>query len=154
MTAYASNPGIPDAIVIGAARLTVKANGNLAGLYADIEDEKLLSIETSGKNVSNNRWHHIAFTVSRSEMKLYLDGESVKQKDVTGYTSFLGDETLISIGSDAIGRVDNAGFFDDTFSDVNIKFIYDSGLENIISIAPVEPGDKVTTTWGAIKSQR
>ena len=41
-----------------------------------------------------------------------------------------------------------------TFFDGNIKFIYDAGLENIISIASVDPKDKVATTWGTIKSQR
>ena len=42
----------------------------------------------------------------------------------------------------------------DTFSDGNIKFIYDAGLENIISIASVDPESKAATTWGTIKSQQ
>ena len=154
LTAYASNPGIPDSVLIGAARLRVKADGNLSAVYADIEDEKVLTIETTGKNVSNNRWHHIAFTVSGAKMHLYLNGESVKDKDVTGYTSFLADQTLISIGSDAKGSVDDAGFFDDTFSEAHIDLIYDVGLEKLISIASTEPDAKLTTTWGALKSRR
>lgn len=153
VTAYSSDPGFPDSVVTGAARLTVKSDGNLSALYADLEDNKLLTVETTDQNVSDNRWHHIAFTISRTQMRLYLDGERITEKTITGYTSFLGDETLISIGHDAIGSIDNAGFFDDTFNDVNIKLIYDVGLQKIMSIASVDPQAKVTTTWGAIKSQ-
>ena len=87
-------------------------------------------------------------------MKLYLDGESIAEEAVTGYTSFLAGQTFISIGKEAKGSVDDVGFFVDTFSDGNIKFIYDAVLENIISIASVDPEDKVATTWGTIKSQR
>ena len=53
-----------------------------------------------------------------------------------------------------LGSVDDAGFFDDAFSDADIKLIYDVGLESIISIASVEPGNKATTTWSAIKSRQ
>ena len=139
---------------IGVAQLIVKTDGNLKGVYADVEDENGIDIETTDQTVNDDTWHHIAFTVSESEMKLYLDGESIAEVEVTGYTSFLGSATLISIGKAAKGLVDDAGFFVDTFSDGNIKFIYDAGLENIISIASVDPAGKAATTWGAIKSQR
>ena len=139
---------------IGVAQLIVKTDGNLKGTYIDIEDEEGLDIETTDQTINDDTWHHIAFTISQSQMKLYLDGESIAEEEVTGYTSFLAGQTLISIGKAAKGLVDDAGFFVDTFSDTNIKFIYDAGLENIISIASVEADGKVATTWGAIKSQR
>ena len=154
LSAYASNPGILEPELIGTARLMVKSDGNLSALYADIKDKRSISLETTGQNVSNNTWQHIAFTISQSQMRLYLNGERIAEKDVTRYTSFLADQTTISIGSQAIGSVDDAGFFDDTFNDTHIDIIYDLGLQKIISIASVEAGNKVTTTWGSLKSQR
>ena len=139
---------------IGVAQLIVKTDGNLKGIYADVEDENGIDIETTDQTVNDDTWHHIAFTVSKSQIKLYLDGESIAEEEVTGYTGFLAAYTFISIGKAAKGLVDDAGFFVDTFSDANIKFIHDAGLENIISIASVDPEDKMATTWGAIKSQR
>lgn len=138
---------------IGVAQLIVKTDGNLKGVYADVEDENGIDIETTDQTVNDDTWHHIAFTVSKTQMKLYLNGESIAEEEVTGYTSFLTSQTLISIGKAAKGLVDDAGFFVDTFSDTNIEFIYDAGLENIISIASVDPAGKAATTWGAIKSQ-
>ena len=89
------------------------------------------------------------------ESNIFLGGSPLAEAEVTGYTSFLAGATLISIGKDAKGNlVDDAGFFVDTFSDGNIKFIYDADLENIISIASVDPAGKAATTWGAIKAQR
>ena len=155
LTAAALNPGpLGSTTTIGVAQLVVKTDGNLKGVYVDVEDENGIDIETTDQTVNDDTWHHIAFTVSRSQMKLYLDGESIAEEEVTGYTGFLAAYTLISIGKDAKGLVDDAGFFVDTFSDRNIKFIHDAGLENIISIASVEADGKMTTTWGAIKSQR
>ena len=152
LTAAALDPGpLGSTTTIGVAQLVVKTDGNLKGVYADVEDSNDLATD---QTVNDDTWHHIAFTVSESEMKLYLDGESIAEKEVTGYTGFLADYTFISIGADAKGLVDDAGFFVDTFSDANIKFIHDAGLENIISIASVDPKDKMATTWGAIKSRR
>ena len=155
LTAAALDPGpLGSTTTIGVAQLVVKTDGNLKGVYVDVEDENGIDIETTDQTVNDDTWHHIAFTVSEFEMKLYLDGESIAEEEVTGYTGFLADYTFISIGKDAKGLVDDAGFFVDTFSDRNIEFIYDAGLENIISIASVDPKDKMATTWGAIKSQQ
>ena len=155
LTAAALDPGpLGSTTTIGVAQLVVKTDGNLKGVYVDVGDENGIDIETTDQTVNDDTWHHIAFTVSRSQMKLYLDGESIAEEEVTGYTGFLAAYTFISIGKDAKGLVDDAGFFVDTFSDRNIKFIHDAGLENIISIASVEADGKMTTTWGAIKSQR
>lgn len=138
LTAAALEPGLlGSSTVIGVAQLIVKTDGNLKGTYIDVEDEEGLDIETTDQTINDDTWHHIAFTVSKSQMKLYLDGESIAEEEVTGYTSFLADQTFISIGKDAKGLVDDAGFFVDTFS-----------------IASVEATGKVATTWGAIKSQQ
>ena len=155
LAAVALDPGGTGNVVIGSVYFTVKADGNLEGSYQDIEDDKGLTITTSTQNLSNNEWKHIALTVSRSQMKFYLNGEPLGSAvDRTQDISFSGIYTAITIGHDATGLVDDVGFFSDTFSDADIKFIHKVGLESIISIASVDPEDKITTTWGAIKSQR
>ena len=155
LAALALDPGGTENVLIGGVYITVKADGNIEGSYRDIEDDKGLTIATTKQNISNNKWKHIALTVSRSQMKLYLNGEPLgRAVDRTQDISFLGTYTGITIGHDAIGLVDDVGFFSDTFSDADIKFIHDVGLEKIISVASVEPGNKVTTTWGEIKSRR
>ena len=153
--ALALDSGDTENIIIGSVYLAVEAGGNLEGSYRDIEDDTGLTIATTTQNISDDTWNHIALTVSRSQMKFYLNGEPLGSAvDRTRYISFSGIYTAITIGHDAIGLVDDVGFFSDTFSDANIKLIYDVGLEKIISIASVEPDDKMTTTWGKIKSQR
>ena len=47
LTAYASNPGVLESKLIGAAGLTVKSDGNLSAVYADIEDDNGLILETT-----------------------------------------------------------------------------------------------------------
>lgn len=39
------------------------------------------------------------------------------------------------------------------FTDAQVELIYDAGLEKIISIASVDPNDKVATTWGTLKKR-
>ena len=103
--------------------------------------------------MNNNRWHHVAFVINASSMRLYLNGNRITTLSVDGHHSFSGHGTSIDIGSDARGSVDNVGFFRNDFSDAQVKLIYDRGLANIISIAPVNPNGKVTTTWAALKKR-
>ena len=154
LTASALNKGTPLPTARGIAQLIIKADGNLQAIYANVEDNRSLDIETEDQNLNNDTWHHIAFTVSNSHIRLYFNGDKIAEEAGTSSVFFLADGTSISIGKDAIGSVDDAGFFDDAFSDADIKLIYDVGLESIISIASVEPGNKATTTWSAIKSRQ
>ena len=47
LTAYASNPGVLESKLIGVAQLTVKSDGSLSAVYADIEDDNGLILETT-----------------------------------------------------------------------------------------------------------
>ena len=153
LQAVALDPGNTGNVLIGSIHLKVSSNGNLEGSYHDVEDDKSSTLKTRNVKISNNRWKHIAFTVSRAQIKFYLNGKPLgKAAPRTRDLSFSGAYTGISIGRDAIGMVDDVGFFSDTFSDADIKFIHKVGLESIISIASVDPEDKITTTWGTIKS--
>ena len=155
LQAVALDPGQTGNVLIGSIYLTVMDDGNLEGSYHDVEDDKSSTLRTRNLKINNNKWKHIAFTVSRAQIKFYLNGKPLgKPAPRTRDLSFSGAYTGISIGLDAIGMVDDVGFFSDTFSDADIKFIHKVGLESIISIASVDPVDKIATTWGAIKSQR
>lgn len=135
----------------GGVTLTVKSSGNLRGTY-DYGSNSVW-IQTTGRSVNNNTWHHIGFVINQTQMRLYLDGVQVYSDTFSAHQSFngVGTYTLANALEEARGSVDNIGFFKNDFSDAQVKHIYDKGLASIISIAPVEPGGKVATTWGALK---
>lgn len=72
---------------------------------------------------------------------------------------FIGDETLIRIGVHNTIKsrilVDDLGFFGTGFSPYEIKALRNSqsGLKGFLEVMPVDPADKVATTWGGMKSQ-
>ena len=86
-------------------------------------------------------------------MKLYLNGSRVVYQSVSGHESFAGAGSLIVIGENARGSVDNVGFFKNNLTDRQVQMIYTQGLANIIDIAAVDPGGKVATTWGTLKQR-
>lgn len=146
------NFDVVDHDIVGYIALSIKSDGNLFGLLFDYEDESFVDIETTGQNVNDNRWHHIGFVINPWRTYLYLDGQQIANKSISGYTSFSSDSTSVLIGDGAIGSVDNTGFFNDDFRKRDIESIYEIGLEKFMSVAPVAPMNKVTTTWGMIKS--
>ena len=86
-------------------------------------------------------------------MKLYLNGTRIVNRSVSAHLSFSGAGSVISMGYDARGSVDNVGFFKKDLTDAQVKLIYDSGLPFVIDIAPVDPSGKVATTWAALKKK-
>lgn len=141
---------------IGGVELNVKSNGNLRGEYFYNDYINSVSIQTTGRIVNNNMWHHIGFVINQTRMRLYLNGNRIASRFVSRHQSFNGAGTLINIDYDenAKGSVSDLGFFKDDFSDAQIKLIYDKGLGTIMSIASVDPGGgKVATTWGTLKKR-
>ena len=86
-------------------------------------------------------------------MKLYLNDTCIVDQSVSGHEALAGAGSLISIGDNTRGSVDDVGFFRNDLTDAHVQMIYNQGLENIISIAAVDPGGKVATTWGALKQR-
>ena len=135
----------------GGVGLWVGADNTLRGDYSF--GVEWVNIVTRGRNVNNNRWHHIGFVINSFSMRLYLNGNRIATRSVNRHRSFNGPGSGIIIGASTRGSVDDVGFFRNDFSDAQIKLIYDVGLPNIISIAPVDPNGKVATTWGALKKR-
>ena len=135
----------------GGIFLSTDSDSYLRGGYAD--DSVILDTKVFARNLNSNQWRHIALVVSTTSIRLFLDGERIDNSSIRGHTAFSGDGTIIFIGDSARGYVDDVGMFKNDFSDAQVKMIYNTGLSNIISIAPVDPESKVTTTWGALKER-
>ena len=142
----------------GAVELRIQPDGNLLGTYfydgtTDGTDHSIAfnDVQSTDKNINNNQWQHIGFVVNSTSMKLYLNGTHIVNQTISGHESFAGTESIVSIGWNARGSVDDVGLFKNDLTDAQIKLIYDQGLATIISIASVDPSGKIATTWGALK---
>ena len=151
-----------DAIVISAIGLSVVPDGNLNAFHSNLFiNGETISVLSENQNVANNRWHHIAFARYANTLSLYIDGSSVASHQTTKFPEFLGNYTCLGIfgaasGVDFTGNVlvDDAGFFETGFSSYEIKGLYDDGLSDFLEAMPVNPEEKVATTWGEIKTRR
>lgn len=160
---YMAMTGINDDNTLeGDVALYVKPSGNIEGFVADFADSKSSTTLSENQNVSDNRWHHIAFTKYADTYFLFVDGETVKKSPQTRYIGFVGDDTFVSISSsdrrttNLTGSVliDEVAFFEIGFSVYEIKAIYDNGLPDFLEAMPVDPQEKVATTWANIKQIR
>ena len=137
----------------GTVTLGVGSDDSLYGEYAYYDKGVFHDAQSIGRNINNNQWQHIGFVVNSTSMKLYLNGIRVVNHSVSGLESFRGTGTLVVIGENAKGNVDDVGFFKNDLTDTQVRFIYNSGLSTIVSIASVDPSGKVATTWGALKQR-
>ena len=140
--------------------LGIRPNGNLRVGHTIGEYEYIK--ETENQNVSDNRWHHIAFTKYLDTYYIFVDGEVVGKVHRTiefEQQFFVGDYTITSItalGNAITGNVyiDDLLILSIGLSPYEIKGLYNDGIANFIEAMPVEAQGKVATTWGEIKAQR
>ena len=137
----------------GSITTGVLADGPLFGTYAYNNNATAHHAESTGRYVNNNRWEHIAFVVNDTTMTLYLNGMSVASQPIAGHESFAGTGSLIVIGENAKGSVDNVGFFKNDLTTTDVRMIYTQGLANVINVAAVDPDGKAATMWGALKQR-
>ena len=140
-----------DEVAEGSVYIGIGSDNTLYGAYVYNNNENWVAITETSAGVNNNTWKHVGLVVSSSSMKLYVNGQQVATESIAGHRSIVGSGTAIFIGEDARGSVDNVGLFKKDLTDAQVELIYNQGLANVISIAPVEPGGKVATTWGALK---
>ena len=105
--------------------------------------------------ITDNKWHHLAFTFNGELGRVYVDGELESEK--ANQSSFQSDDP-ITIG---VPNIDNAnglkGLIEEIrISDVartaaEIKEAMDVGLAQILSI---DPHGKLSTRWGYLKHIR
>lgn len=145
---------------VGGFQLSVLSDGNIQGYQYNFESEKLVSIDSADENVANNEWHHLAFTKYSDTLRLFIDGEMVNEKSSSDYLGFVSDNTFINLSTsndaDITGNlfIDELGFFETGFSIYEIEGLYEDGLSDFLEAMPVDPEEKVATTWGEIKTRR
>ena len=106
--------------------------------------------EGEGDEFAAGDWHHIAGIKEGNQFKFYIDGEVVDEQTVpAAHTQ--GTEKLY------IGKT---GYASALFY-IDELFVYDRALSGgeVIDVmdgllTPVEPKDKLTTTWGHLKTGR
>jgi len=105
-----------------------------------------------------NQWHHVAGTSDGQQVKLYIDGEFIGSSGSAAPINKVNDEPLTigcgyannSRASFFSGDIDEVAIFNKALSQEEIKGLM-SGLEQLV--LAVEPGSKLTTVWGEIKTK-
>jgi len=96
-------------------------------------------------------WHYLVGVLDGKNMKLYLDGELVKEGQFVGPSiASNGPKTEIGHASDGgfVGLIDEVAIYNRPLSEDEIKQNFNAkGLA-------VELGDKLATIWGRIKTKR
>ncbi len=113
--------------------------------------------------VTDNRWHHVVVTFNAEAKRIYVDGKL--DVEAVPEQQFIGPKAkrfgFIGIGSEAVefdgnrgptwsfkGLMDEFLMFHRVLSEKEIERLI-QGPGNPFAI---EPGDKLSTTWGEIKS--
>lgn len=117
-------------------------------------------VETKDQSINDDSWHHLALVYVHGYpagyLKFYVDSELVCEKEYNpGYlwdvSSYI---TLISVGEGATGVIDDLCLFYQALDEAYINLLYELGLDKIMTVANVAAKDKITTTWGDIKSRQ
>ena len=149
-----------DVTSAGNILLSIEPSGNIKGQQFDAEDNKFALIGSDGKNVSDDRWHHVAFTKYKATYALFIDGEISRRVHAIEDLGFVGDNTFIyvagKLGENLIDSVfvDETAFFKTGLSVNEIAMIYNDGLSDFLEAMPVNSQEKVAMTWGEIKHTR
>ena len=106
--------------------------------------------EGEGDEFGIGDWHHIAGVKEGNQFKFYIDGEVVDEQTVPE-SHAQGTEKLY-IGQTGYNSakfyMDELYVYDRAVSAAEVANIMDGNL------TPVEPKDKLTTTWGQLKTGR
>ena len=111
--------------------------------------------KTQIDNKQKDKWVHIAIVYSapQKNVKFYVNGvlESEGKYTAVG-PAILGPARIGSWdggGRDYEGEIDEFVIFDSILEEKDVQTLIDQGLDKIWS---VEPGNKVATIWGSIRS--
>lgn len=128
-------------------------NINQGVLHAQIGEGGKCSFNMNGTtDITDNQWHHLAFTFDGRVGRVYVDG---KLENEEANTSSFQSSDPITIG---VPNVDNANGLLGTIDEIRISNIARSQQEinvmknvGLAQILSVNPGGKLTTYWGYIK---
>ena len=122
-------------------------------LHAQIGANGACAFSIDGTSViTDNRWHHLAFTYDGKMGRLYVDGEL--ESEAPNAETFQSNDP-ITIG---VPNLDNANGLKGTIDEIRISNVartekeiqeaMDAGLAQILN---VDPGGKLATRWGYLK---
>lgn len=104
-------------------------------------------------------WIHYAATYDNSansdQLIIYVNGERANSSTRPGNP--VGNANAVEIGkwgggSQFVGIIDEVAIFKDVLTEEDIQTIMDVGLDGALGgVSPIEPRDKLATTWGALK---
>ncbi|HGE71362.1 TPA: LamG domain-containing protein [Candidatus Poribacteria bacterium] len=107
--------------------------------------------------VVDGKWHHVAATYDKKNLKLFVDGEpsgqtALNSKPLTCEAPFMIGAQPPGGSGPVQGIIDEVSLFKVGLSDEDIKKIYNDGLKPLA--LPVDVKGKLSTTWGEIRSVR
>ncbi|MDE0636153.1 MAG: LamG domain-containing protein [Candidatus Poribacteria bacterium] len=128
-------------------------NPNTNALHAEIGANGQCGFNVGGQTVlTDNEWHHLAFTFDGETGRVYVDGELEAEK--ANAVSFQSD-TPLTIGTPQpenpnglLGIIEAVRISNVARTQEEIRETIDLGLDQIADVAP---GGKLTTRWGYIK---
>ena len=128
-------------------------NVNLSVLHAQIGANGKCAFNLNGTTeITDNVWHHLAFTFDGKVGKVYVDGVLESEKDNTN--TFQSNDPITigvpNIGNmgGLLGTIDEIRVSNVARTEKEINEMKDVGLGQILS---VNPGEKLTTRWGYMK---
>ena len=144
---------------ISGISVIIMSSGNFRAVYRHAVDDIFTGVETEEQNIFDGEWHHIVFAKRITTYTLYLDGEPVAEvfgepdpkiegEHAVFYVSDLSDDDL-----EGEVLIDDLGYFQSGFSPYDVKGLYNDGLADFLEIMSVSPQDRLTTTWGKLKTQ-
>jgi hypothetical protein len=144
---------------ISGISVIIMSSGNFRAVYRHAVDDLFTGVETEDQNIFDAEWHHIVFTKLITTYTLYLDGEPVAEAFGEPEPKIEGERAVFYVSDlsddDLNGKVliDDLGYFQTGFSPYDVKGLYNDGLADFLEIMSVNPQDRLTTTWGKLKTQ-
>lgn len=146
---------------VGYAGITVHNTGTVRGWFEETAGERTLAnnvyLYSTGVDVTDFKWHYVAFSRFGDIYTLFVDGEVVDRRYIDEHVGFIGDKAHIYLfGHNLQGSVfvDDLMFLEIGLSVYEVRAIKNTGLDAFLQAMPVDPADKVATTWAAVKHQR
>lgn len=142
-------------------RIDVPAEGNKMSTFVHLSNGGWEPRASAGVP-DTDTWIHYAVTFDSNEntnnLLIYVDGEQAGMSSRTGASAPTQNPVAIgrwNTGSYFVGIIDEVAIFNTALSEEDINTIKDHGLDAALGgVSPVEPTNKLTTTWGNLKSDR
>lgn len=130
---------------VGAITLAITPSGNIKGRHVDFRENISATVATQDQNVSDNKWHHIAYSLYANTYTLFVDGKVVQKHVATVPPGYSGDLLLMGIMPSSKKQikssafVDEVGFFETGFSIYEIQGLYKDGLTEFLKAMSFSP---------------